>query len=44
MAESAMLLPGLERVDEKTVRLQSDDYLNLFMLFRACLNLGGSIS
>ena len=44
MAESAMLLPEAKRVDEKTVRLQFDDYLKLFMLFRACLNLGGSIS
>lgn len=44
MAESAMLLPGALRIDEKTVRLESDDYLKLFMMFRACLNLGGSIS
>lgn len=44
MAESAMLLSEAVRIDEKTVRLESDDYLKLFMLFRACLNLGGSIS
>lgn len=44
MAENAMLLPEASRVDEKTIRIESDDYLKLFMKFRACLNLGGSIS
>jgi len=44
MAENAMLLPGATRVDERTVRIESEDYLKLFMMFRGCLNLGGSIS
>lgn len=44
MAESAMLLPQAARVDEKTIRIESDSYLDLFMMFRAALNLGGSIS
>ncbi|MEA4960537.1 M55 family metallopeptidase [Lutispora sp.] len=44
MAESAMLFPEALRLDEKTIRIESDDYLKLFMMFRACLNLGGSIS
>jgi len=44
MSEQAMLLPEAIRIDEKTIRLESDDYINLFMMFRACLNLGSSIS
>ncbi|MFA7573440.1 MAG: M55 family metallopeptidase [Lutispora sp.] len=44
MADSAMLLPEAIRVNEKIVRIESDDYLKLFMMFRAALNLGGSIS
>ena len=44
MADSAMLLPESTRLDEKTVRIQSKDYIRLFMMFRGCLNLGGSIS
>ena len=44
MAESAMLLPNTIRKDEVTVRIESDDYLELFMMFRGCMNLGGSIS
>lgn len=44
MTEHAILIPGAIRVDEKTLRIECDDYVNLFMMFRACLNLGGSIS
>lgn len=44
MAENAMLLAEAKRVDEKTIRIESDSYLKLFMMFRAALNLGGSIS
>jgi len=44
MAECAMLLPEAVRVDEKTIRIESEDYIKIFMMFRAALNLGGSIS
>lgn len=42
-AENVMLLPQAKRLDEKTIRIESDDYLELFMLFRACMVLGGAI-
>ena len=44
MAECAMLLPEAVRIDEKTIRIESEDYIKIFMMFRAALNLGGSIS
>mgnify|MGYP003878130423 FL=1 len=44
MAGNAMLLPEAMRIDEKTIRIEADDYIKLFMMFRAALNLGGSIS
>ncbi len=44
MAESAMLLPEATRINEKTIRIESNDYVKLFMMFRACLNLGSSTS
>jgi len=42
-AGNAMLLPQAKRIDNKTVRIESDDYLELFMLFRTCMVLGGAI-
>lgn len=44
MTNSAMLLPEAMRIDERTIRIESQDYIKLFMMFRAALNLGGSIS
>ncbi|WIV11740.1 M55 family metallopeptidase [Proteiniborus sp. MB09-C3] len=42
-AENVMLLPQAKRINNKTIRIESDDYLELFMLFRACMVLGGAI-
>ncbi len=42
-AENVMLLPQAKRINEKTIRIESEDYLELFMLFRTCMNLGGAI-
>lgn len=42
-AEYIMLLPQAKRINNKTIRIESEDYLELFMLFRACMALGGAI-
>lgn len=41
--ENVMLMPQAKRINEKTVRIESEDYLELFMMFRTCMVLGGSI-
>lgn len=42
-AENVMLLPEAKRINERTIRIESDDYLELFMKFRACMTLAGAI-
>ncbi len=42
-AENVTLLPQAKRLNNKTIRIESEDYLELFMLFRACMVLGGNI-
>ncbi len=42
-AENIMLLPQAKRMDNKTIRIESEDYLELFMLFRTCMVLGGAV-
>lgn len=43
-ADVASLLPGSERLDGRTVRFRSDDFMTVFRAFRAMLVLGSSIS
>lgn len=42
-AENVMLLPQAKRINERTIRIESEDYLELFMLFRTCMVLAGAI-
>ena len=39
LAERAMLYPHAVRVDSKTIRVEADNYMDLFMMFRGCINL-----
>jgi D-amino peptidase len=43
-ADMAALLPGSTRIDARTIRYQSDDFITVFKAFRAMLALGASVS
>ncbi|HEV2879149.1 MAG TPA: M55 family metallopeptidase [Candidatus Eremiobacteraceae bacterium] len=43
-ADMAMLLPGSERLDGRTLRYAHPDFLTVFRAFRAMMTLGSSVS
>jgi len=43
MADMAELIPNVERIGDREIKIQSTDYLQVYKLFRACLYLAAAV-